>query len=260
LTHSKEYPHERLATSIHVDYFGDYKFITYDGGHRGQPYRTRDGEWAGPILVSSDMASDMASYMATAGSNLEAILRQRDAPEMHPHRPQATTIVALTKKWRSLAEKRVEDMHRMEREPEYQRLLRNDRSRLPLTTQFVKQFCASIDNTKEWKSLATSHSYVTRKLSDTEETLPLVKFRSMFVQDGLEDILGLSNPLDNDTENFDWVKECFDSIYDDGYHRIETLLPENHAFDRAVIEHCRQNYPNGAHILNFDCFPVSEDE
>jgi hypothetical protein len=82
-TSTNEYPHERLATSIQVAYCGDYKFITYDVGHRGQPYRTRDGEWRGqsscpPIWRRRGPTwSPIAPGMANGGAN-PRVLRYGD--------------------------------------------------------------------------------------------------------------------------------------------------------------------------------------
>jgi hypothetical protein len=131
-----------------------------------------------------------------------------------------------------------------------------DARRLPLTKDFVKDFCDSIDDTKEWKALATSHSYPDRNPRNTDSKIALVKFESSIVQHHLKHYLCSLNywkrkeALQRATDS---VTSAFDTIFGMGFHNVETFLSEEHLYDRMVMEHYKRTYSNGEHVLELDC-------
>lgn len=145
--------------------------VAWSGRRNGEPHRTRDGEWAGPIS------------------------RRRDAPAdvRHPCKEHAPEILATF--WAVIPRVRTRDRElearrgAEARRREARKLARSDAHRRKQTRQVVQKFCDLIDDDKEWKGRATVHSYPGRREYDSTVKIPLVRFESTVVQGALKDLL-----------------------------------------------------------------------
>ena len=185
------------------------------------PYRTRDGEWAGPILTYEDAACREPRWD-------EILAQHEEHRNLHKHHAQCIiyTVDALSEKadenyraLEELKEEQIESAYEKKQTKLYAR-------KLARTQQVLQEFFSYLDGTKEWALLVTNHSYDTRPFTDFDDVRnwSVVKFESCFLEEKLGKFTCYLRLANHDTlkKAAEEVTSQFDQLYRCGFDRFDS--------------------------------------